>query len=207
VTNAEQAATALDNAAAESGAPGQKRAAHLPGDKDIWVFVLGDLIIFGSYFLIFMVYRHQERDLFLDSQRHLSLAVGVINTLLLLTSSWFIVRSVQATRVRDYDRSIRLTVFSGLCGVLFLLLKAYEWSAKIGQGLTFPHNDFFMFYYMLTGVHVFHVALGLVFLGVVFFELRNPKLRRVSMVESGATYWHMVDLLWVVIFALVYVMR
>ena len=60
---------------------------------------------------------------------------------------------------------------------------------------------------MLTGVHLFHVALGLVFLGVVYFELRNPRYRRVSMVETGATYWHMVDLLWVVIFALLYVMR
>jgi nitric oxide reductase NorE protein len=64
-----------------------------------------------------------------------------------------------------------------------------------------------MFYYLLTGVHMFHVALGLVFLGVVYFELRNPKHRRINMVETGATYWHMVDLLWVVIFALVYVMR
>jgi nitric oxide reductase NorE protein len=73
--------------------------------------------------------------------------------------------------------------------------------------MTFPSNDFFMFYFMLTGVHLFHVALGLVFLGVAFRELRNPKLRRVSMVETGATYWHMVDLLWIVIFGLLYVMR
>ena len=192
---------------AESEVGGGKRATHLPSDKDMWVFVLGDLVIFGSYFLIFMVYRHQNQALFLDSQRHLNLTVGVINTLLLLTSSWFIARGVHATRAHDYERAMRLTILGGACGVLFLLLKVYEWSTKISQGLTFPHNDFFMFYYLLTGVHVFHVALGLVFLGVVYFNLRNPKLRRVSMVETGATYWHMADLLWVVIFALVYVMR
>lgn len=180
---------------------------HLPSNKDMWVFVLGDFVIFSGYFVIFMIYRSQERQLFLESQQHLSLNIGVVNTLVLLASSWFVARSVQLTREGDCGRAARLTIFGGLCGVAFILIKVYEWSSKIGQGLTFPSNHFFMFYYMLTGVHLFHVALGLVFLGVVFFELRNPKFRRVSMVETGATYWHMVDLLWVVIFALVYVMR
>jgi nitric oxide reductase NorE protein len=192
---------------AESKAPSDKTRAHLPSNKDMWVFVLGDLVIFSTYFIIFMIYRHQERQLFLDSQQHLSLNIGVVNTVLLLASSWFVAQSVQLTRAGDYERAVRLTVGGGLCGVAFILLKAYEWSSKISQGMTFPSNDYFMFYYLLTGVHLFHVALGLVFLGLVFRELRSPKLRRVSMVETGATYWHMVDLLWIVIFALLYVMR
>ncbi|MDQ1494727.1 MAG: nitric oxide reductase NorE protein [Actinomycetota bacterium] len=192
---------------AEVNAGGTKARAHLPSNKDMWVFVLGDLVIFSSYFIIIMIYRHQERQLFLESQQHLSLNIGVVNTLVLLASSWFVAQGVQLTRAGDYERAVRLTVGGGLCSVAFILLKAYEWSSKIGQGMTFPSNDFFMFYYMLTGVHLFHVALGLVFLGVGFRELRNPKLRRVSMVETGATYWHMVDLLWIVIFALLYVMR
>jgi nitric oxide reductase NorE protein len=192
---------------AETHTGGTKTSTHLPANKDMWVFVLGDFVIFSTYFIIFMIYRHQEPQLFLESQQHLSLNIGVVNTLVLLASSWFVAQSVQLTRTGDYERALRLTVGGGLCGVAFILLKAYEWSSKIGQGMTFPSNDFFMFYYLLTGVHLFHVALGLVFLGVVFFELRNPKLRRVSMVETGATYWHMVDLLWVVIFALLYVMR
>lgn len=208
MTNAERTAAALEGAAAaESSDVGHKDGAHLPGDINIWVFVLGDLVIFSSYFIIFMVYRHQERGLFLESQHHLSLNIGVANTLVLVASSWFVARGVQATRAGDHGKAVRLTVFGGLCGVLFILIKAYEWSSEIGQGRTFPSNDFFMFYYLLTGVHLFHVLLGLVFLAVVFFELRNPRLRRVSMVETGATYWHMVDLLWVIIFALVYVMR
>ncbi|MGH3968837.1 MAG: cytochrome c oxidase subunit 3 family protein [Mycobacterium sp.] len=184
-----------------------KRATHLPGDGSMWVFVLGDLIIFGAYFIIFMVYRTQQRELFLASQQHLSLSIGVVNTLVLIASSWFVARGVQATRGGDHDRAVRLTACGGACGVLFMLIKAYEWSAKIGQGLTLPHNDFFMFYYMLTGVHLFHVALGLVILGVVIVNLRSPGQRRPSMAEAGATYWHMVDLLWIVIFALLYVMR
>lgn len=183
------------------------RRTHLPADGSMWMFVLGDLVIFGAYFLIFMVYRNQEHQLFLDSQRHLSLNIGTANTLLLLTSSWFVAYSVSATRAGEYRRALLLTGWGGGCGVLFVLVKAYEWTSKINAGLTFPHNDFYMFYYMLTGIHLFHVLLGLVFLGVVVAELRNPRKRRTSMVETGATYWHMVDLLWIVIFALLYVMR
>src|SRR6266403_1571947 len=136
-----------------------KSETHLPANKDMWVFVLGDLVIFGSYFIIFMIYRNQERDLFLASQQHLSLNVGVLNTLVLVASSWFVARSVQLTRAGDYGRAMRLTVFGGLCGVAFILIKAYEWSSKIGHGFTFGSNEFFTFYYMLTGVHLFHVAL------------------------------------------------
>lgn len=184
-----------------------KRPTHLPGDGSIWVFVLGELTIFGAYFIIFMVYRTRERAVFFASQQHLSLNIGVVNTLVLIGSSWFVARAVQATRGGDHARAVRLTACGTACGVLFMLVKGYEWSAKISQGLTLPHNDFFMFYYMLTGVHLFHVALGLVILGVVIVNLRNPQLRRVSVSEAGATYWHMVDLLWIVIFALLYVMR
>jgi nitric oxide reductase NorE protein len=185
--------------------PGRK--IHLPADGSMWVFVLGDLVIFGAYFLIFMIYRNQEHQLFLDSQRHLSLNIGTANTLLLLASSWFVANGVHATRAGEYRRALALTLGGGACGVGFVLVKAYEWTSKINAGLTFPHNDFYMFYYMLTGIHLFHVLLGLVFLGVVVAELRDPDKRRPSMVETGATYWHMVDLLWIVIFAMLYVMR
>jgi nitric oxide reductase NorE protein len=183
------------------------RTAHMPGDGAMWVMVLGDLIIFGGYFIIFMIYRAMTPAKFMVAEQHLNINIGVLNTLVLLASSLFVALSVQAARADDHDRALRLTYLGGICGVAFILIKAYEWSAEIAQGYTIGSNDFFMFYYMLTGVHLFHVSLGLVILGVVVRELRNPRRRRVSMVESGATYWHMVDLLWVVIFALLYVMR
>ena len=199
--------TAERTAAAAAPVPSDGRMVHMPGDGAMWVMVIGDLIIFGAYFIIFMVYRAMKPAEFLASQQHLSITVGIVNTLVLLGSSWFIARGVQCVRGGSVDRALRLAYLGGLCGVLFLLIKAYEWSSKIAAGYTIGSNDFFMFYYMLTGVHVFHVGLGLVILGVVVRELRAPRRRRVSMVESGATYWHMVDLLWVVIFALLYVMR
>ena len=183
------------------------RTAHLPGDIAMWVMVLGDFVFFGAYFIIFMIHRAMAPELFLQSQQHLNLTVGVVNTLVLLTSSWFIVRSVATARSGDHQGAVRLTYLGGACGVLFIAIKAYEWSAEIAAGHTMPANEFFLFYYMLTGVHLFHVGLGLLILGIVVRELRNPRKRRVSMVESGATYWHMVDLLWIVIFGLLYVMR
>jgi nitric oxide reductase NorE protein len=173
----------------------------------MWVFVLGDLVIFAIYFIVFMVCRAQNRDLYLASQRHLSLTAGALNTLVLLASSRFIALSVQAVRGQMRDRAIRLTFAAGACGLVFMGLKGYEWYSLASDGHTLPSNGFFMFYYMLTGVHLLHVLLGLIILGVVVRELRTPALGRVWVVETGATFWHMVDLLWIVIFALLYVMR
>ncbi|MBO2447677.1 cytochrome c oxidase subunit 3 family protein [Actinomadura barringtoniae] len=205
MTSARQPASTT--ATTSSAQPAQREGPHLPGDSGMWVFVLGDLVIFSVYFVIFMIHRNREADLFLVSQHHLNPTIAAANTLVLVTSSWFIARGVQAARTGDHARALRLAIATIGCGLLFILLKAIEWALEISRGLTLPSNDFFMFYYMLTGVHLVHVVMGLVIMGVVIRELRVPRLRRVSVVETGATYWHMVDLLWIVIFALVYVMR
>ncbi len=182
------------------------RAPHLPGDGAMWVMVLGDMIIFGAYFLIYMVHRAMAPAAFLAAQQHLNVTVGVINTMVLLTSSWFVVRGVCAARAGQPEQAVRLLFGAGVCGLAFIAIKAYEWSTEITHGYT-VHNAFFSFYYVLTGVHVFHVTLGLLILGFCVRELRVPARRRMSIVKQGATYWHMVDLLWVVIFGLLYVMR
>lgn len=179
---------------------------HLPGDGHMWVMVLGDLAIFGGYFVIFMIHRTMSPEAYLASQQHLDINLGVVNTIVLLTSSWCVARGVHAMGAGDPERAMRLVYACGVLGVVFVAIKAYEWWSHISQGFT-NSDEFFSFYYVLTGVHLLHVVIGLVVLGVVVRELRNPCRRRVSMVESGATYWHMVDLLWVVIFALLYVMR
>ena len=109
----------------------------------------------------------------------------MLNTLVLLASSWFIARSVQAARAEDHAQALRLTYLGGLCGVAFIAIKAYEWSAKIAQGYTISSNDFFMFYYMLTGVHLFHVSLGLLILGITMRELRNLAVGDPSWSKPG----------------------
>lgn len=189
-------------------APVERRAARrLPGDVNVWVFVLGDMVFFAAYFVIFMVVRHRDGGLFLQAQRHLSLAAGVINTLLLLASSRFVALGVVAVRSEDIARAVRRMMYGGACGMAFLAVKIWEWHHEISRGYTLPRNDFFMFYFMLTGVHLVHVLLGLGVLGIVIREIRNPGLRRSWVAEAGATYWHMVDLLWLILFALLYVMR
>jgi nitric oxide reductase NorE protein len=201
MTSAERTAAALPGTTAAQG------QSHLPGDIHMWVMVLGDLVIFGAYFIIFMIHRAMRPDMFIASQQHLNITVGVVNTIVLLTSSWFIARSVLAVRAGDHQRAIRLTYCGGALGASFILIKAYEWTTEVTAGHTMGTNEFFTFYYMLTGVHLFHVSLGLLILGIVVRELRNPRKRRISMVESGAIYWHLVDLLWIAIFALLYVLR
>lgn len=186
--------------------PEQRRDEHLPGDNDMWVMVLGDMIIFAGYFIVFMIYRSMHAREFLAAQEHLDVNIGVVNTVILLTSSWFVVRAVTAARAGRSAQAIRLVYGGGLGGVLFMALKGYEWVAKIRAG----HGNsemFYSFYYVVTGVHLIHVLIGLIVLGTVARELRNPGRRRATVVESGAIYWHMVDLLWVIIFALFYVMR
>jgi nitric oxide reductase NorE protein len=207
MTASDQATTSPCEIAPTGSANVGRNEVHLPGDMSMWVFVLGDMVIFGVYFIIFMVERTRQRSVFLASQQHLNQNIGLINTLVMVASSWFVARAVLAARSGDHRRASKLITGGGLCGVVFILMKIVEWSLEISHGFTLPKNDFFTFYFMLTGVHLLHVVIGLIILGIVLRELRSPTLRRVSMVEAGATFWHMVDLLWIVLFALVYVMR
>jgi len=187
---------------AESGA-----RRHLPGDSAIWLFVIGDMVIFSCYFAAYMFDRGQNHVLFMQSQQHLDQNIGVINTLILLTSSLFVALGVQAARMGDFGIASRLLTLGFACGMGFVVLKSFEWALKINVGLTISSNAFFMHYYMMTGLHFFHVLLGLVILTMLRRELRGRTAPRVQFLEVGATYWHMVDFLWIIIFALAYLMR
>ncbi|OJZ67024.1 cytochrome c oxidase subunit 3 family protein [Mycolicibacterium diernhoferi] len=206
MTQSDSSPTATAPETGRTAQPPVPSSGHLPGDIHMWVMVLGDILVFSSYFVIFMIYRSMSPEAYLRAQQHLDVNIGVVNTVVLLTSSWFIARSVLSARAGDHRRAIRFVYSAGACGVVFMALKGYEWAAKIGAGYT-NSDEFFSFYYVITGVHFLHVFIGLIVLGVVIRDLRNPARRRISMAEAGATYWHMVDLLWVVIFALLYVMR
>lgn len=173
----------------------------------MWFFILGDLLIFGVYFVAYMAYRAQDPALFLESQRHLDPGIAVLNTLILLTSSLFVALGTESARDGKAAIARRLFVVAFALGALFPLLKLAEWLPKIDAGLTPGENLFFMYYYMMTGLHLCHVLLGLVILGFVVRNLRAASGVNVTFVETGAMYWHMVDLLWLVLFALFYLMR
>jgi nitric oxide reductase NorE protein len=180
---------------------------HLPGDGAIWFCVLGDLIIFGAYFVTFIVFRARDEASFVASAGHLNLGIGFINTLLLLASSWLVARCVIAARAGNDQRAIQFAAGAAACGVLFIVIKLYEWWSEATRGFTLTKDGFFSFYYMLTGAHLLHVIIGLVILVVAIVHLRLQSPTRTSVAEQGATFWHMVDLLWVLIFTLLYVVR
>ena len=185
----------------------EKPTKFVPGQPDMWMFVLFETLLFTGYFSVYLVSRTQDRELYLQSQADLDLRLGVFNTVALLLSSWAIARCVQASRNGAYRLALInafLTVFFGL---VFLTSKVLEWVREIRMGNTFTSNEFFQHYYFLTSIHCIHVLIGFIVLGVVVYQLWSPARRSQQLVETGATYWHTVDFLWVLIFALLYVVR
>jgi nitric oxide reductase NorE protein len=189
---------------------GQRKAGgrnHIPGESSMWFFVIGDLIIFGAYFVAYVYYRGQQPALFLESQARLNLDIGAVNTVVLLTSSLFVALGTSAARAGKTADGVRLFGIALALGATFPVLKLFEYVPEIVAGVTPGTNLFFMYYFVMTGLHLCHVMLGLVILGFVVRNLRGPGTPKISFVETAATYWHMVDVLWLVLFALLYVMR
>lgn len=200
--NAVETATAGDLADSRRGS-----SRHISGESSMWFFIIGDLLIFGIYFVCYMYYRGQNQDLFLQSQQHLNQGIGVVNTVILLTSSLFVALATESIRGGKKARALQLMGIAYAFGVAFPLLKIIEWLPKLSAGLTPGENLFFTFYYLMTGMHLCHVVLGLAILGFVMRDLRVSDAPNIKFVETGGIYWHMVDLLWIVLFALLYLMR
>jgi nitric oxide reductase NorE protein len=179
----------------------------VPGQPDMWVFVLFESLLFTGYFSVYLVGRVQNRDLYLQSQADLDLRFGIFNTIVLLLSSWAIARCVQAAREGDYRDALRDAFLTIGFGIAFLASKVIEWIKEIGLGNTFTSNEFFQHFFFLTSIHLLHLLIGFIVMGVAVYQLRSPARRSQQLVETCATYWHTVDFLWVLIFALLYVVR
>jgi nitric oxide reductase NorE protein len=179
----------------------------IPGQPDMWVLVMVEALTFSAYFIVYVVCWALQPHLYLQSQAQLSLPLGVANTIMLLTSSWSMARCVVQARRGHYASAIWNVAVTILLGLLYFIAKIWEWAGRIHQGFYFSTNQFFSFYYFLTGMHLLHVLVGFIVLGVVIYQLASPARRSQEIIETGATYWHMVDFLWIFIFALLYVMR
>jgi nitric oxide reductase NorE protein len=184
-----------------------KPTKFVPGQPDMWFFVLFETLLFTGYFSVYLVSRTQNQELYLQSQADLDLRFGVFNTIALLLSSWAIARCVQASRAGAYRSALTNAFLTISFGLVFLISKALEWIKEIQMGNTFTSDEFFQHYFFLTSIHCIHVLIGFVVLGVVVYQLWTPARRSQQLVETGATYWHTVDFLWVLIFALLYVVR
>lgn len=182
-------------------------AQFVPGQADMWVFVFIESFLFTAYFAVYVLCRTQNIDLYLESQSHLDLRLGAFNTLVLLTSSWCMARCVHAARDGSFRTALVNAYLTTFFGVAFLISKVFEWATEIGNGFTYDTNQFFTFYYFLTALHFLHLLIGFVFLGIIVYQLWSPARRSQELVETSSTYWHTIDFLWVLIFALLYVMR
>ena len=182
---------------------------HLPGEVGVWVFILGDMMVFALFFVTFIYYRAQDVELFVASQAMLDQNRGALNTLLLLASSWFVVLGVHALHQHLNRLAPRLFGLALLCGLGFVVVKFFEYREKLRHGVTPATNDFFMYYFIFSGIHLLHVLIGI---GVLAFMVRHLRKHAATapnmvLIESGASYWHLVDLLWIVLFPLFYLIK
>jgi nitric oxide reductase NorE protein len=188
--------------------PGQA-ARRLPGIEGVWVCVAADLTVFGLFFVSFVRDRGRDPALFEQARQTLDADIGGVNTLILLTSSWFVALAVQAAQAGAARRIPRLLAWAAVCGLAFAVLKVIEYAHKLRAGTSMLTNDFYMYYFTLTGIHLLHVAAGTVILLILWSKARAGAYGsgNCAGLESGATFWHMVDLLWVVIFPLLYLLK
>jgi nitric oxide reductase NorE protein len=186
---------------------------RLAGDLAIWIFILAELLAFGVFFAAYAFTRANNVGLFDAEQAALNANAGALNTVLLLTASYFVVRAVQAaeraaTRAADRIAARWLAAAIG-CGGAFLVVKLFEYAAAFENDISLSSSPFHMFYLSLTFFHFMHVILGLVILVALWRNTRAGRYRAGDMngIESGAAYWHMVDLVWLILFPLVYVIH
>jgi nitric oxide reductase NorE protein len=182
---------------------------RLAGDLAVWLIILAELLAFGILFLSYAFARTFDVALFNDAQSTLDLNSGAINTALLITGSWCVVRAVQAVK-RDASAIGAHWLMAALaCGSGFVVIKLMEFSAKADAGIDLSTNTFYMFYFLLTAFHFLHVLAAMVFLTILLVKTHAGRYGSHDhhALESGAAFWHMVDLLWIVLFPLIYVMR
>ena len=181
----------------------------LPGDFAIWFFIFAELLVFGIAFISYAIARVQNVEMFNQFQLTLNREIGAANTLLLITASYFVVRAVHAIRLNNIKGCITWLYASLGCGAGFLLLKSMEYYDKFSDGINLSTNTFYMFYLSLTMFHSLHVILGMIILFVVTIKAQRGSYSAQNNigVETGASYWHMVDLVWIILFPLVYIIR
>ncbi len=181
----------------------------LPGDFAIWIFILAEMLVFGVMFIVYAFARSNQIEVFNESQLTLSRAMGTLNTIILITSSYFVVRAVSAIKSGNSRQSAHWLLGTIFLGGMFVAVKLWEFNEKFSAGITLETNDFYMFYLTLTFFHLMHVLMGMIILACIVYKLKNGDYSAEEHfgVETGASFWHMVDLLWIILFPLIYIIR
>lgn len=176
-----------------------------PGGVLIWAVVLIELFTFGVALIIFVSSGRDEPDVFHAGRQQLQPFFGITNTVFLLVSGYFMAQAIERYRHGQNARPLIRGAMIGGC--LFLILKGIEYSGKIHAGLTLGHDTFITWYWLLTVFHVLHVIVGLILLAVIYRRL-HPAASQLEPedIEAGAVFWHMCDLIWLILFPVIYLL-
>jgi len=182
----------------------------------MWLFLLSEILLFGGMFILYSVYRYKNPVDFHHASRELDVLLGTLNTLLLSTSSLTMAASISAIQRGQRKLSVYLVAATLFFGLLFLANKGIEWGAKIEHGI-YPNGPvlsarttgeilFFGLYYVMTGLHGLHVLVGVGVLSVMMRFVLREKIRPDHFVplENAGLYWHLVDIIWIFLFPLFY---
>jgi len=185
----------------------------------MWLFLYTELLLFGGLFLVYMVYRSLNADAFLIASFNLNVWMGTINTVVLLTSSMTVAMSITALQLGNKKLSLNLLFLTILAAIAFLVIKYFEWGAKIEHGLwpgmehftslTNGEQLYFYLYFFMTGLHGLHVVVGMIFILVVMNKIKKGSINkdRYQLLENSGLYWHLVDLIWIYLFPLFYLIH
>ena len=185
----------------------------------MWLFLFTELLLFGGMFILYASYRFMYPDAFKVAAMRLDLVIGSVNTIMLLTSSLTVVLSIAALQRKQKTFSLFMLGFTVIAGGAFLVNKFFEWSAKIHHGI-YPKGPemanlsdgevvFYGLYYVMTGLHALHVIVGLVFIAVMMLFIYRDKLTfdNHQKLENAGLYWHLVDIIWIFLFPLFYLIH
>jgi nitric oxide reductase NorE protein len=179
---------------------------RIPAELSLWYFVLADMTVFAVFFGYYLWARGDDRTAFAADASHLIVPLGLVNTVVLLCSSYTIVRALRAHSTGDTDSArgwLRLTLAGAAA---FVVIKLSEYGIEISAGHTLTSSTFFMYYFVLTGLHLMHVTIGTILVSTWLRSLRHGgRPASTRWAESSAGYWHMVDLLWLIIFSFLYI--
>lgn len=184
-------------------------AVRLPGDFVVWLLVLLELLTFGMLFLAFAGARLHQPALFAAGQATLDLNSGAINTALLVSASACAAQALHSVKAQRSRSAARWLIAALIFGLGFLGVKSLEYAAKWQEGIDIANNTFAMLYVGITGFHFLHAAVGCLLFALLWWPTRQGRYGPANChtLETVTVFWHMVDLLWMVLFPLIYVLR
>ena len=185
-----------------------KKFFYPPGGILIWIVILVEVITFCAGIIAFAWQRNSSVEIFDKAQRSLQLEIGIVNTLLLLISGFFLAEAIRFIKAGDTAKSQKWIGIAILFGIGFLVLKGIEYADKIQHGLDLTHNAFYTYYWLLTGFHFLHVVTGLVILSVLTLKMHRGIYHENNFfdIETGAAFWHMCDMIWLLLFPVLYLL-